>query len=1128
MADGQVVFEITGDSKNIDQTVKQVTSNIQTESRKWDKAASDSTSKIDSAFSGMLKKIAGYFSAAAIAKKLLEWGKAAVQVASDLREVQNVVDTVFGESSKQIDAWAKDAIKQFGLTETQAKKFSSTLGAMMKTSGLAGDEIVTMSTDLAGLAADMASFYNMDFETSFEKIRSGISGQTMPLKQLGIDMSVANLEAFALAQGLEKTFSQMDQGEQTMLRYQYLMSVTADAQGDFAKTSGDYANGMRLLQSNITTLAEKVGGPLVEGLSTAVGWVNTLIDKLTEEPKKTYIDRLNEIEVDKETKIAEIEEISGYALALEEQLKKLGNGSNLESIAKSANTLNADSKDNWAGILRSFTQVDGLSDMFGDNVGDIEQLALALSGNSPDMSQAEAWQKLLGAMSENKDAVAALTGQDAEGAAAWLDKLATSANNLDAGDAQAWQGLLNELLSGIDVDTEEGRQFVQALSESFLAMGSDSEQAAAGLAALGFGTDEIAQKQGVWLDLCKQLVQTIPGLSSLINTQTGEIKGGLPALEDYVEQWKELAIQEAEIKALQEEIDLWNEAQNKAAHDLEIAKARAPAEAKLQIFGNVQNADQELEKVRAYISAMIEEGKRWEEIRQFLNPEFAGLGMSGFVTSFLEPAKPFGAENAVEAVSPITWYVRGDELDATMKYAEAVYDALIAEKEAPVIEQKLIDKKNELNKKYDEGVDALLANADAAEQAEKEMTALEKAMAGDADAATELIDAYKKAGEALKAVGDYYKSVEDATRNAVNSTVKGFHAVTVEYESLSKKKAELDAKNGDAEIRYATEVSSLRQKFGDNWMEELQALGEESDAWKNLSESERQAYNTLVKLRNEQKEVNDALDEYKPQGMMANLQSQIEFMKNYMDNLEQLKEWGISEELLASLADGSAESASYLQGLVDGGQDAAQEVSDLFDEVAQKKAEFTTDLTDTKLAADQAYQDLVDAAAAALDELNLYDEAKDSMMQTVQGIADGVEEELPEVHSAVQAIIDELNRLSDYGINYEFDAGGNIEVLYGGHLAHYATGTDWIPRNNYPAFLDYGEAVLTAEENKIWQMFKNGKQPSSVDYDTLGGIMRDNVKAGGDVYLEGRVVGQVVSGIQGRNYRNLQRSGWQG
>ena len=134
---------------------------------------------------------------------------------------------------------------------------------MMKSSGLAGDEIVEMSTDLAGLAADMASFYNLDFDTAFQKIRSGISGETEPLKQLGINMSVANLEAFALTKGITKAFDAMSQGEQTMLRYQYLMQATADAQGDFARTSDGFANASRMLETNLEQLKTNIGAVLL-------------------------------------------------------------------------------------------------------------------------------------------------------------------------------------------------------------------------------------------------------------------------------------------------------------------------------------------------------------------------------------------------------------------------------------------------------------------------------------------------------------------------------------------------------------------------------------------------------------------------------------------------------------------------------------------------------------------------------------------------------------------------------------------------------------------------------------------------------------------------------------------------
>ena len=104
-----------------------------------------------------------------------------IGLASDLKETQNVVDVTFEDSASTINKWAQEALNAYGLTETKAKQYSSTLGAMMKSMGIADDQVLQMSMDMAGLAADMASFYNLDHDTAFEKIRSGISGETEPL-----------------------------------------------------------------------------------------------------------------------------------------------------------------------------------------------------------------------------------------------------------------------------------------------------------------------------------------------------------------------------------------------------------------------------------------------------------------------------------------------------------------------------------------------------------------------------------------------------------------------------------------------------------------------------------------------------------------------------------------------------------------------------------------------------------------------------------------------------------------------------------------------------------------------------------------------------------------------------------
>lgn len=162
---------------------------------------------------------------------LWQLGKEGIETASNLAEVQNVVDVTFADSAKEIDAWSSNLLNSYGLAELAAKKYASTIGAMLKSSGVADDDMRVMSKDLTQLTADMASFYNLDSDEAFNKIRSGISGETEPLKQLGINMSVANMQAFALSKGITKSYSAMSQAEQMTLRYQYLMSVTADAQG---------------------------------------------------------------------------------------------------------------------------------------------------------------------------------------------------------------------------------------------------------------------------------------------------------------------------------------------------------------------------------------------------------------------------------------------------------------------------------------------------------------------------------------------------------------------------------------------------------------------------------------------------------------------------------------------------------------------------------------------------------------------------------------------------------------------------------------------------------------------------------------------------------------------------------
>jgi hypothetical protein len=212
---------------------------------------------------------------------LVQFGKQAMQLASDLQEVQNVVDVAFGDMSYKIEKFSKTAIEQFGISQLTAKRTASTYMAMGKGMGIVEDVASDMAITMTGLTADLASFYNMSQERADVILKSVYTGETETLKQLGIVMTEVNLQNFAMSKGITKNLSAMTQQEKTMLRYEYVLEQTALAQGDFARTQDSFANRTRVLSEKWKEMQAIFGETLIILADSFLPVLELVVEKLT-------------------------------------------------------------------------------------------------------------------------------------------------------------------------------------------------------------------------------------------------------------------------------------------------------------------------------------------------------------------------------------------------------------------------------------------------------------------------------------------------------------------------------------------------------------------------------------------------------------------------------------------------------------------------------------------------------------------------------------------------------------------------------------------------------------------------------------------------------------------------------
>tara|TARA_R100001463_G_scaffold29691_2_gene67562 strand:- start:2503 stop:4293 length:1791 start_codon:yes stop_codon:yes gene_type:complete len=256
----------------------------------FDKAVKNATKKLDR-FSRNANRLGNELSTN-LTLPILAVGAGAIKLASDFEESLNKVNVSFGQSSKEVQAFAKTTIDSFGIAEGSALDMAALFGDMGTSMGLTQKQAAGMSTSLVGLAGDLASFKNIKIDVAQTALASIFTGETESLKKLGIVMTEANLKQFALEQGITKTIKQMSQAEKVQLRYNFVMSQSTNAIGDFARTSDGVANSTRSLQESVKELGEQFGKELLPLASDVIKTLRGIVDRMrsmSDENKKLAI-----------------------------------------------------------------------------------------------------------------------------------------------------------------------------------------------------------------------------------------------------------------------------------------------------------------------------------------------------------------------------------------------------------------------------------------------------------------------------------------------------------------------------------------------------------------------------------------------------------------------------------------------------------------------------------------------------------------------------------------------------------------------------------------------------------------------------------------------------------------------
>lgn len=255
---------VTKGVNKISQSIKSVTSSV--------KNATKSFNLLSSA-SGTLRTAFKLVTGIAIGK----WFSEATKEGINYLETLNYLKVATGDAYEETEKFIDKMSEMYGINPRNLMEYEATFRTMGEAVSMPTEAVDKLSNGLTVLTVDLASLRDVDVETVFNNMASGMRGMSRSVLKYGMDIRASTIEAYANSEGITQQYETMNEASREILRYIVMVKQATGAMGDFANTIESPANQLRILKEQIQQFGNALSKFFITPLANALPYINGFV-----------------------------------------------------------------------------------------------------------------------------------------------------------------------------------------------------------------------------------------------------------------------------------------------------------------------------------------------------------------------------------------------------------------------------------------------------------------------------------------------------------------------------------------------------------------------------------------------------------------------------------------------------------------------------------------------------------------------------------------------------------------------------------------------------------------------------------------------------------------------------------